>query len=188
MNFFFSSRRRHTFFFQAEDGIRDRSPSRGLGDVYKRQTPLLPPRIYSKLGPNATTLNLNSPSSLLTNLLGPISNALSPRASSPPTSPRQIGPFLLPSSSHSFPFTTTNVTKWSSTLSSAAGAAVSPCCAEALWAASRAGELYNNSARSFGARGVASFSSLPSVESGSTGCLLAYTSDLVSLPPPRNKV
>ena len=26
------------FFFQAEDGIRDRSPSRGLGDVYKRQT------------------------------------------------------------------------------------------------------------------------------------------------------
>ena len=41
--FFFSSRRRHTlflhvfFFFQAEDGIRDRSPSRGLGDVYKRQ-------------------------------------------------------------------------------------------------------------------------------------------------------
>ena len=30
--FFFSS-----FFFQAEDGIRDRSPSRGLGDVYKRQ-------------------------------------------------------------------------------------------------------------------------------------------------------
>ena len=27
------------FFFQAEDGIRDRSPSRGLGDVYKRQDP-----------------------------------------------------------------------------------------------------------------------------------------------------
>src|SRR5665647_997997 len=27
------------FFFQAEDGIRDRSPSRGLGDVYKRQVP-----------------------------------------------------------------------------------------------------------------------------------------------------
>ena len=25
------------FFFQAEDGIRDRSPSRELGDVYKRQ-------------------------------------------------------------------------------------------------------------------------------------------------------
>ena len=39
--FFFSNRSRHTsflfFFFQAEDGIRDRSPSRGLGDVYKRQ-------------------------------------------------------------------------------------------------------------------------------------------------------
>ena len=28
----------HHFFFQAEDGIRDRSPSRGLGDVYKRQS------------------------------------------------------------------------------------------------------------------------------------------------------
>ena len=31
------------FFFQAEDGIRDRSPSRGLGDVYKRQAPDLSP-------------------------------------------------------------------------------------------------------------------------------------------------
>src|SRR5665647_3822322 len=29
------------FFFQAEDGIRDRSPSRGLGDVYKRQVSML---------------------------------------------------------------------------------------------------------------------------------------------------
>ena len=28
-------------FFQAEDGIRDRSPSRGLGDVYKRQLTML---------------------------------------------------------------------------------------------------------------------------------------------------
>ena len=27
-----------TFFFQAEDGIRDLVRSRGLGDVYKRQT------------------------------------------------------------------------------------------------------------------------------------------------------
>ena len=27
------------FFFQAEDGIRDAQESRGLGDVYKRQTP-----------------------------------------------------------------------------------------------------------------------------------------------------
>ena len=27
----------HYFFFQAEDGIRDVAPSRGLGDVYKRQ-------------------------------------------------------------------------------------------------------------------------------------------------------
>eukprot|EP00656_Telonema_subtile_P010638 TRINITY_DN1515_c0_g1_i4.p1 TRINITY_DN1515_c0_g1~~TRINITY_DN1515_c0_g1_i4.p1 ORF type:complete len:173 (-),score=44.21 TRINITY_DN1515_c0_g1_i4:252-770(-) len=29
------------FFFQAEDGIRDLVRSRGLGDVYKRQVPLL---------------------------------------------------------------------------------------------------------------------------------------------------
>ncbi len=27
----------YTFFFQAEDGIRDAQASRGLGDVYKRQ-------------------------------------------------------------------------------------------------------------------------------------------------------
>ena len=35
--FFFFSCFYVFFFFQAEDGIRDRSPSRGLGDVYKRQ-------------------------------------------------------------------------------------------------------------------------------------------------------
>ena len=29
------------FFFQAEDGIRDLVRSRGLGDVYKRQRPVL---------------------------------------------------------------------------------------------------------------------------------------------------
>ena len=29
--------RRGSFFFQAEDGIRDAQESRGLGDVYKRQ-------------------------------------------------------------------------------------------------------------------------------------------------------
>ena len=29
--------KKNLIFFQAEDGIRDRSPSRGLGDVYKRQ-------------------------------------------------------------------------------------------------------------------------------------------------------
>ena len=28
-----------SFFFQAEDGIRDLVRSRGLGDVYKRQAP-----------------------------------------------------------------------------------------------------------------------------------------------------
>ena len=35
---FFSNPSLYFFFFQAEDGIRDRSPSRGLGDVYIRQT------------------------------------------------------------------------------------------------------------------------------------------------------
>ena len=34
------------FFFQAEDGIRYRSPSRGLGDVYKRQLLVYP--VYSR--------------------------------------------------------------------------------------------------------------------------------------------
>ena len=29
------------FFFQAEDGIRDAQESRGLGDVYKRQVPII---------------------------------------------------------------------------------------------------------------------------------------------------
>ena len=32
------------FFFQAEDGIRDLVRSRGLGDVYKRQTDTLAAR------------------------------------------------------------------------------------------------------------------------------------------------
>ena len=36
--FFLCFFRLFLFFFQAEDGIRDRSPSRGLGDVYKRQS------------------------------------------------------------------------------------------------------------------------------------------------------
>ena len=38
------------FFFQAEDGIRDRSPSRGLGDVYKRQIMGNTATIFSTLG------------------------------------------------------------------------------------------------------------------------------------------
>ena len=33
---------RSQFLTEAEDGIRDRSPSRGLGDVYKRQVPQVP--------------------------------------------------------------------------------------------------------------------------------------------------
>ncbi len=40
------------FFFQAEDGIRDVERSRGLGDVYKRQTTGVSnpfPRDYDKL-------------------------------------------------------------------------------------------------------------------------------------------
>ena len=37
------------FFFQAEDGIRDLVRSRGLGDVYKRQS-LFQPVILEKIG------------------------------------------------------------------------------------------------------------------------------------------
>ena len=33
-----SGKVRDVFFFQAEDGIRDAQESRGLGDVYKRQS------------------------------------------------------------------------------------------------------------------------------------------------------
>ena len=36
------------FFFQAEDGIRDAQESRGLGDVYKRQTLDLRPVYHRK--------------------------------------------------------------------------------------------------------------------------------------------
>ena len=35
---FMSIMRVFVFFFQAEDGIRDAQESRGLGDVYKRQS------------------------------------------------------------------------------------------------------------------------------------------------------
>ena len=44
--FFFFSFFLSFFFFQAEDGIRDQPRSRGLGDVYKRQT-----YSYSTLSP-----------------------------------------------------------------------------------------------------------------------------------------
>ena len=40
-NIYVISRAFVLFFFQAEDGIRDLVRSRGLGDVYKRQLPLL---------------------------------------------------------------------------------------------------------------------------------------------------
>ena len=38
-----------SFFFQAEDGIRDSVASRGLGDVYKRQYEMLPQEIRDNL-------------------------------------------------------------------------------------------------------------------------------------------
>ena len=47
-------------FFQAEDGIRDAQESRGLGDVYKRQTPTstaaTPVRIISSVALKPTVL------------------------------------------------------------------------------------------------------------------------------------
>ena len=39
------------FFFQAEDGIRDLVRSRGLGDVYKRQTPTRSAMMTGRLPP-----------------------------------------------------------------------------------------------------------------------------------------
>ena len=45
------------FFFQAEDGIRDLVRSRGLGDVYKRQTSRASGGMYKSLG----KLNSGSP-------------------------------------------------------------------------------------------------------------------------------
>eukprot|EP00656_Telonema_subtile_P048485 TRINITY_DN5787_c0_g1_i5.p1 TRINITY_DN5787_c0_g1~~TRINITY_DN5787_c0_g1_i5.p1 ORF type:complete len:106 (+),score=4.46 TRINITY_DN5787_c0_g1_i5:3-320(+) len=40
------------FFFQAEDGIRDLVRSRGLGDVYKRQVPVLAKMLFEDLPGN----------------------------------------------------------------------------------------------------------------------------------------
>ena len=42
----------YVFFFQAEDGIRDLVRSRGLGDVYKRQTPRSGPWISIRPTPS----------------------------------------------------------------------------------------------------------------------------------------
>ena len=51
------------FFFQAEDGIRDRSPSRGLGDVYKRQKVrfTIPVMFSLSKKQNGNTPNMNIP-------------------------------------------------------------------------------------------------------------------------------
>ena len=43
------------FFFQAEDGIRDLVRSRGLGDVYKRQGPLIGDRGWRASHPEQLT-------------------------------------------------------------------------------------------------------------------------------------
>ena len=44
------------FFFQAEDGIRDRSPSRGLGDVYKRQPGYDPVSVTGQVASGANVI------------------------------------------------------------------------------------------------------------------------------------
>ena len=53
-----------SFFFQAEDGIRDLVRSRGLGDVYKRQLVIIAVWIYSKRKkiPFLTLADLTAPS------------------------------------------------------------------------------------------------------------------------------
>ena len=53
------------FFFQAEDGIRDLVRSRGLGDVYKRQSQSYDKRASSSLG----MVNLHDRSELVNGLL-----------------------------------------------------------------------------------------------------------------------
>ena len=51
---------------QAEDGIRDRSPSRGLGDVYKRQLLLLfQPQIGLKIAKNTMIIKITVGISLI---------------------------------------------------------------------------------------------------------------------------
>ena len=57
------------FFFQAEDGIRDRSPSRGLGDVYKRQDHYNDPYGYFVLG-SASCAGCTRATGLCLNVLG----------------------------------------------------------------------------------------------------------------------
>ena len=49
-----------SYFFQAEDGIRDAQESRGLGDVYKRQIRLLTGKHYYLFGyPKESTKNFS---------------------------------------------------------------------------------------------------------------------------------
>eukprot|EP00658_Telonema_sp_P-2_P045193 TRINITY_DN33118_c0_g1_i1.p1 TRINITY_DN33118_c0_g1~~TRINITY_DN33118_c0_g1_i1.p1 ORF type:complete len:145 (-),score=27.94 TRINITY_DN33118_c0_g1_i1:108-542(-) len=45
------------FFFQAEDGIRDAQESRGLGDVYKRQTYMCPNKVEVDTKTSATNFS-----------------------------------------------------------------------------------------------------------------------------------
>ena len=52
-----SLKRSTTFFFQAEDGIRDVERSRGLGDVYKRQV-IVPGEEKRKQGGQIVLLGL----------------------------------------------------------------------------------------------------------------------------------
>lgn len=116
----------------------------------------------SSAGAKANKLNLKSPppppsSSLLKNLLTPNSSALSDSTSSPSASrPLFSGPLRRPSSSHRlFRADLTKETKWQSTLSLAAGGAVSPWDAAAACALASVVEVSISWARCVGARGVA---------------------------------
>ena len=62
------------FFFQAEDGIRDLVRSRGLGDVYKRQTqqfmfPVTIPMIVAIFIAQLAVVNSESPAVLWLSLI-----------------------------------------------------------------------------------------------------------------------
>lgn len=128
--------------------------------------------VYSKLGANASRLNLRSPppasSSLFKKALTPNCSALSVNTSSSASSfPRFKGPFRRPSSSHRFFWADLmKATKCRSTEAVADNAAVSPCAAADSWADAIAGVFSRRRARGSGARGRASVIKVASGVSG----------------------
>ena len=61
------------FFFQAEDGIRDLVRSRGLGDVYKRQTQVRDEREQAAHDKGLQYVGLDGTVGVIANGAGPVS-------------------------------------------------------------------------------------------------------------------